>query len=331
MKYSNIINSILSDKILSLEEKFMLISLKNLDKYGDNIVTVGYETLMEYSNTTRRAKISNILKSLKEKKYIEWKRCGRKENEYRFIKDYLITEIGSTIYSKNYSSKNGTLKEDNRYKNETFNINNSSDNEIIENFGCYINGTSSFDRCSEGEISKNNVSSKNETKEVSSNSVNRTFSYDASSKFGTINTIYCDGNGTLAPYYINNKNNIYNNKNINNNTDMWVYKEIFDLWNSKDINKIGELSNKLIEDIRKAITVYGVEKIKSGIENYSKVFHSDYYYNHEWNLSSFLIRPNGISRFLNSGDIWLKYKKQYETISDEYEKHGMNYEDYINL
>ena len=87
MNYSNIINSILSDKILSLEEKFMLISLKILDKYGDNIVTVGYETLMEYSNTTRRAKISNILKSLKEKKYIEWKRCGRKENEYRFIKE----------------------------------------------------------------------------------------------------------------------------------------------------------------------------------------------------------------------------------------------------
>ena len=94
MNYSNIINSILNDKILSLEEKFILISLKNLDKYGDNIVTVGYETLMEYSSTTRRAKISNILKSLKEKGYIDWKRCGRKENEYRFIKNYLITELG---------------------------------------------------------------------------------------------------------------------------------------------------------------------------------------------------------------------------------------------
>ena len=33
MNYSNIINSILSDKILSLEEKFILISLKNLETY----------------------------------------------------------------------------------------------------------------------------------------------------------------------------------------------------------------------------------------------------------------------------------------------------------
>ena len=299
MNYSNIINSILNDKILSLEEKFILISLKNLDKYGDNIVTVGYETLMEYSSTTRRAKISNILKSLKEKGYIDWKRCGRKENEYRFIKNYLITELGYREKDENYSSKNRTLTKGSLYENETLALDNNSNNETL------------------GKVEGN---------------INRTFNYDASSKFGIITQNYDDKNGTTTSnhiYNINNKNNIYNK--INNNTNIWVYKEIVDFWNSKNINRVDEISNKVIDDIRKAVTVYGVEKIKKGIENYSKVLQSNYYYNHEWNLDSFLLRQNSISRFLDSGDIWLKYKKQYETIDNQYEKCGMNYEDYINI
>ena len=299
MNYSNIINSILNDKILSLEEKFILISLKNLDKYGDNIVTVGYETLMEYSSTTRRAKISNILKSLKEKGYIDWKRCGRKENEYRFIKNYLITELGYREKDENYSSKNRTLTKGSLYENETLALDNNSNNETL------------------GKVEGN---------------INRTFNYDASSKFGIITQNYDDKNGTTTSnhiYNINNKNNIYNK--INKNTNIWVYKEIVDFWNSKNINRVDEISNKVIDDIRKAVTVYGVEKIKKGIENYSKVLQSNYYYNHEWNLDSFLLRQNGISRFLDSGDIWLKYKKQYETIDNQYEKCGMNYEDYINI
>lgn len=321
MNYSNIINSILSDKILSLEEKFILISLKNLDKYGDNIVTVGYETLMDYSSTTRRAKISNILKGLKEKGYIDWKRCGRKENEYRLIKDYLITELGYREKDEKYSSENGTLTKRDLYENETLALDNNSNNETLEKVEGDINRTSGFDRYSENRIIGDN-----------SSNINRTFNYDASSKFGIITQNYDDKNGTTNSnhiYNINNKNNIYNK--INNNTNIWVYKEIVDFWNSKNINKVDEISKKIIDDIRKAVTVYGVEKIKKGIENYSKVLQSNYYYNHEWNLENFLLRPNGISRFLDSGDIWLKYKKQYETMDDQYEKCGMNYEDYINI
>lgn len=320
MNYSNIINSILNDKILSLEEKFILISLKNLDKYGDNIVTVGYETLMDYSSTTRRAKISSILKGLKEKGYIDWKRCGRKENEYRLIKDYLITEVGYGEIGEKYSSENGTLIKGNLYRNETFDNNNSFNNEKLEEFEGNINRTSDLNRYSENRIIENN-----------SSNINRTFNYDASSKFGIITQNYDDKNGTTTSnhiYNINNKNNIYNK--INNNTNIWVYKEIVDFWNSKNINRVDEISNKVIDDIRKAVIVYGVEKIKKGIENYSKVLQSNYYYNHEWNLDSFLLRANGISRFLDDGDIWLKYKKQYETIDNQYEKCGMNYEDYIN-
>lgn len=321
MNYSNIINSILNDKILSLEEKFILISLKNLDKYGDNIVTVGYETLMEYSSTTRRAKISNILKSLKEKGYIDWKRCGRKENEYRFIKNYLITELGYREKDENYSSKNGTLTKGSLYENETLALDNNSNNETLGKVEGNINRISDLSRYSENRVIENN-----------SSNINRTFNYDASSKFGIITQNYDDKNGTTTSnhiYNINNKNNIYNK--INNNTNIWVYKEIVDFWNSKNINRVDETSNKVIDDIRKAVTVYGVEKIKKGIENYSKVLQSNYYYNHEWNLDSFLLRANGISRFLDNGDIWLKYKKQYETIDDQYEKCGMNYEDYINI
>ena len=306
--YYTIINSILKDKILSLEEKFMLITLKSLDIYGVDVVSASYETLMECLDTTRRAKVSNILKSLKEKEYIESKRQGRKENQYRFIKDYMIIGYRNETTNNKYSSENETLKQYNLYENETVNSYNSSNNETLEKF-----------RDSKSETIDNSYNSIIETIDNANNSNNETITYETGSRFGTLNTVYNFKKGTTKPNYYNNINNID------------IYDEIIKLWNSKNINQHIEKNDQVAESIYKAINVYGIEKVKRGIENYSKVYHSDYFYDFQWQLASFLTKPKGISRFLDDGDQWIKYKNNHQTVEENFEEYGINYEDYINL
>lgn len=276
----NIINSITKDKILSLEEKFMLITLKTLDTKDENVVSASYEQLMKALSTQRRAKVSVILKSLKDKKYIEAIRRGRRENEYIFIKDYLISSNEQDDMDYKLSSKNETIEK-----------NKSSNNEIFNEFS----------------------SDKNET----TNS-------DNSSIFNSTKTIYDMRTGVIITDKINN----HINKNINNNKD--VYEEIAAEWNMQNINEPVILNVKVTESIYKAVNKYGADKVKKGIRNYSKVYYSEYYYNFEWEFTSFLSRSNSISRFLDDGDIWLKYRKQYKSLKDDYEEYGINYEDYIN-
>lgn len=276
----NIINSITKDKILSLEEKFMLITLKTLDIKDENVVSASYEQLMKALSTQRRAKVSVILNSLKDKKYIESIRRGRRENEYIFIKDYLISSSKEDDMDYELSSKNETIE-----KNKSFN------NEIFDEFG----------------------SDKNET----TNS-------DNSSIFNSTKTVYDMRTGVIITDKINN----HINKNINNSKD--VYEEIAAEWNMQNINDPVILNVKVTESIYKAVNKYGAGKVKKGIRNYSTVYYSEYYYNFEWEFTSFLSRPNGISRFLDDGDIWLKYRKQYKSLKDDYEEYGINYEDYIN-
>lgn len=276
----NIINSITKDKILSLEEKFMLITLKTLDTKDENVVSASYEQLMKALSTQRRAKVSVILKSLKDKKYIEAIRRGRRENEYIFIKDYLISSNEQDDMDYELSSKNETIEKD-----ESFN------NEIFDEFS----------------------SDKNET----TNS-------DNSSILNSTKTVYDMRTGVIITDKINN----HINKNINNSKD--VYEEIAAEWNMQNINEPVILNVKVTESIYKAVNKYGVDKVKKGIRNYSRVYYSEYYYNFEWEFTSFLSRTNGISRFLDDGDIWLKYRKQYKSLKDDYEEYGINYEDYIN-
>ena len=127
--------------------------------------------------------------------------------------------------------------------------------------------------------------------------------------------------------YINNNNN--NNKiYINNNNK--IYINIINHWNSKKIGKSVSLNIKVIDSINKAMSKYGFDEIKKAIDNYAKVYNSDYFYDFQWHLSYFLTRDNAIGKFVDSGDIWLRYKKKYYTLRDEYEEWGINTEDYIN-
>ncbi len=52
--------------------------------------------------------------------------------------------------------------------------------------------------------------------------------------------------------------------------------------------------------------------------------------NFQWHLSYFLTRDNAIGKFVDNGEIWMRYKKKYYTLRDEYEEWGINTEDYIN-
>ena len=120
-------------------------------------------------------------------------------------------------------------------------------------------------------------------------------------------------------------NNIYINKNNNK-----IYINIINYWNSKKIGKSVSLNIKVIDSINKAMSKYSFAEIKKAIDNYAKVYNSDYFYDFQWHLSYFLTRNNAIGKFVDDGDIWLRYKKKYYTLRDEYEEWGINTEDYIN-
>lgn len=260
---NGVVRSILKEKSLSLEERFMLITLNSLDKYGDGIVSCRYEELMECLCTTRRAKVSNILKSLKDQQFIDIKRNGRSKNEYRLLKDYMI-EL--TIEKNNLDSC-------------------TDDTRIVANEKqSYTTVQENIER-DKRKIDINNIKNR-------------------SSKSGTLNNCCSTKSETIKDdLYINNKNidNKINNINNNNNTEnirnIEICRDIVELWNIKDIGDKAILNNKTVEAINDAVKVYGVINVRKGIDNYSKVFYSQYYYNHQWDFMNFLSRNNGISRF----------------------------------
>ena len=135
-------------------------------------------------------------------------------------------------------------------------------------------------------------------------------------------TGYTDVSTPRNNIYINNNNKIF----INNK----IYINIINYWNSKKIGKAVNLNIKVIDSINKAMSKYSFAEIKKAIDNYAKVYISDYFYDFQWHLSYFLTRNNAIGKFVDDGEIWLRYKKKYYTLRDEYEEWGINTEDYIN-
>ena len=99
-------------------------------------------------------------------------------------------------------------------------------------------------------------------------------------------------------------NNIYNN----------IYINIINHWNSKRIGKVVSLNIKIIESINKDMAKYSFDEIKKAIDNYANVYKSDYFYDFQWNLPFFLTRNNAIGKFVDNGDIWLRYKQKYSML-----------------
>ena len=108
--------------------------------------------------------------------------------------------------------------------------------------------------------------------------------------------------------YINNNNNI---NNIYNNK---IYINIINHWNSKRIGEVVGLNIKIIESINNAMTKYSFDEIKKAIDNYANVYNSDYFYDFQWHLPYFLTRDNAIGKFVDNGDILLRYKQKYSML-----------------
>ena len=104
-------------------------------------------------------------------------------------------------------------------------------------------------------------------------------------------------------------NNIY----INNNNNK-IYINIINHWNSKKIGEVVSLNIKIIESINNAMTKYSFDEIKKAIDNYANVYNSDYFYDFQWHLPYFLTRNNAIGKFVDNGDIWLRYKQKYSML-----------------
>ena len=80
------------------------------------------------------------------------------------------------------------------------------------------------------------------------------------------------------------------------------------------MGKVVSLNNKIIESINNAMAKYSFHEIKKAIYNYAKVYNSDYFYDFQWHLPYFLTRNNAIGKFVDNGDIWLRYKQKYSML-----------------
>lgn len=83
---------------------------------------------------------------------------------------------------------------------------------------------------------------------------------------------------------------------------------VFDKWNSLEVG----VKHKDIKDfkasIEKAIKNHSLEKVLEAIERLNKAIKdNDFYYNHKWNLKSWLTQGNGITNWLDEGQLWNNY------------------------
>ncbi len=116
---------------------------------------------------------------------------------------------------------------------------------------------------------------------------------------------------------LNNNTNNINTKELNTNN---INKEklqkenqiqvIFDYWNSKEIIVHRDLTDKRKRAIASAIKNNSVDDIKTAIDHYEEMLHSDYEYcDYPWSLEIFLGREKGFTEFLDDGYKWINYLK----------------------
>ena len=86
------------------------------------------------------------------------------------------------------------------------------------------------------------------------------------------------------------------------------YIIILNAWNDTDIYNEDCLNTKIKNSITMALRRHTLEEILTSIKNYQEVYYSDYYYDYTWSLQTFLVKPNGLKKFLSEGEIWTDYK-----------------------
>lgn len=322
-KHLDILHKLVLDKEINRRERDMLIALKAFDFEDSNVISIGLKSLLDYFCIKNKECIYSVLRKLQAKNYIRIEKKRGKKNVYVIIKDYLLF--------KNV--------EDSGYNDETSDVSGYVDVSSCEE-GRYKDVPSSgYDDVSGNEQGGyTDVSSHEEsryTDETSDVSRHADVSSCDEGRYKDVpSTRYADVSSDDQGGYDNvstPRNNIYINNNNNkifiNNK---IYINIINYWNSKKIGKAVNLNIKVIDSINKAMSKYSFAEIKKAIDNYAKVYISDYFYDFQWHLSYFLTRNNAIGKFVDDGEIWLRYKKKYYTLRDEYEEWGINTEDYIN-
>ncbi len=316
-KHLDILHKLVLDKGINRRERDMLIALKAFDFEDTNVISVGLQTLLDYFCIKNKESIYSVLRTLQSKNYIRIEKKNGMRNVYVIIKDYLL----------------GKDVEDSRYNGETSGISGYADVSACEK-GRYkdVPSTRYDDVSSDAQGSYTSVPSCEESRytDVTGDiSGHADVSGCDEGRYKDVSgTGYADVSSNGQGGYHNvstSHNNIYINKNNNN-----IYINIINHWNIKKIGKSVSLNIKVIDSINKAMTKYNFDEIKKAIDNYAKVYNSDYFYDFQWHLSYFLTRDNAIGKFVDNGDIWLRYKKKYYTLRDEYEEWGINTEDYIN-
>ena len=281
MKDENLISTIFNDKNLSKDERYMILTLKYYDNDGDNIIKVSLRELSNVFGITRISKVQSILKALVDKGYISTEKSIGKATNYSFVKEGLIFKNNEDISNDQIAPM-------------AEKVCTKSNGQIVPK--------------AEKIYTKSNDPIEESNKKILSESIEKCNCYESrmgtkSSKIDSLTGVYNSENSLSDRDKDDNINSYINNK---------LYINIFNAWNKININKEPHINPKITDAINTASKIYLEEQIVQAIENYSKVYHSNHYYNHPWKIVNFLSRPNGMKRFIDTGDIWLSYKDKYE-------------------
>lgn len=84
--------------------------------------------------------------------------------------------------------------------------------------------------------------------------------------------------------------------------------EIIDFWNERSIEDRCEGGKCSVTAIKKALSKYTADEIKTAIDRYKQVINDQsYYYNYSWKIELFLTRKGGITEFFDGGNKWQNY------------------------
>ena len=320
-----VISSVFNDKNINKDERYMFLMFISMMEEAKEEITISIRTLMSSFQTKCKKKVLEILKSLEHKGYIEIIKSIGKTNKYKVIKNYVNAIVNNFDHSnKEYQYSNESCNAGDFYSQNTSNTTEPGD-DIPSGYLDTSNNLGSGNL----DTGSNITGACNDTGsyiEPSYNCYEEYAGHEENSGFDTglfcLEDYYNLNNTRLNNYNLNNKNN----NNIYNNN---LYLNIFNTWNEAGVNKEKILYPSIKSAIEYALNFYQEDEIISAIRNYSEIYYSDYYYDHNWSLERFLRRENGVKRFLNSGDIWRNYSRKLEKEKAE-EKFKINIEDYID-
>lgn len=129
-------------------------------------------------------------------------------------------------------------------------------------------------------------------------------------KSGESNDESNDEKATKPPRKQRQPNNINNNDNNDNNEQQEKEKDIYDFWNSLEIIKHRELTQKMKSSINARLKNMSFEEMKEAISNYNVIIKSDlYWYTYKFTLEKFM-SPKNIDQFLTENNPFETFRKQ---------------------